>query len=102
MFEPKTAESRAFLAACQMTGLLKLNQADREGGDRSANGVAEAVFGDHAMLDKAQAAFFELVKLPPGELADALGFDPRTVTQERLAEVLNAMSGGRAQVMFRD
>ena len=100
-FQPRNREGAAFLAACQMTGRLKLAQADREGGDCSANAVAEAVFTDPATIKKATEAFLELMKLSPDQLTKTLGFDPRAITPEQLREASDALSGGRSEVFVR-
>jgi len=99
LFEPKNPESGAFLAACHMTGMLKLSQLSEKGEDCSANDVAQAVFSDQVGIRMAAEAFLELGRLSPDQLTKALGFDPSTLTAEQMRQGLNTLSGGRAEVM---
>jgi hypothetical protein len=101
-FEPKTPESRAFLAACQMMGMVNYHELNKAGAGCSAPDVARAVFADREKLEKGASALMTLAKMPPDELTKMLGHDPRTTTPEQMHESLKMLTGGRGQTVVRE
>lgn len=102
MFQPKTLEARAFLAACQMIGLLTFAKLKKAGGECSAHDVAQTVFSDRPALQEAVDAMTTLAKLGPDELKGTLGFDPSKITPAQMQQGLQALVGENGFVMVRD
>jgi hypothetical protein len=90
MFQPKTNESRAFMAACGMLGQIETIKRQRSGCSWSAPDVAAHVLA-HPKFAQLATAMLALANADPETQKQMLGFDPSKITPEQIAETYQRM-----------
>jgi hypothetical protein len=85
MFQPNSNESRAFLAVCGILGQSRFFQSQRDGAPLSAAEVAKYIL-THPKFGEFADGMLELVNADPETQKRMLGFDPRSITPQKITE----------------
>jgi Putative zinc- or iron-chelating domain len=91
MFEPQTRRGRIIMEGMRLLSLMHIGQCEREGRSTNVGETFQRVMG---LIDKWCEAMESLSRMSSDQLADALGVDPRTISEEDSRQALLSLARG--------